>query len=103
MPPTPHDLAVATSALRTEAGVWDAQGDALATIAPGIEAVAFNRLEAGLFQLIVDAHAELARHAAARCWEGAVEARRVAGTLRAVADTYDAEELAGEHRLRNLY
>jgi hypothetical protein len=103
MPPTPHDLAVATSALRAEAAVWDAQGAALAALAPGIEALAFNRVEAGLFQLIVAAHAELAGHAAARCREGAAEAGRVAGTLRAVADTYDAEELAGEHRLRNLY
>ncbi len=103
MPPTPHDLAVATSALRVEAGVWDTQNAELDSLALKIEALGFTRLEAGLYQVIVGAHADLVRHAAARCREGAQEMARVAGTLRAVADTYDAEELAGEHRLRNLY
>jgi hypothetical protein len=103
VPPTPHELAVATSVLRTEAGVWDAQAAELAALAPRIEALGFNRLEAGLFQVIVGAHTDLVRHAVARCREGAAEATRIAGTLRAVADTYDAEELAGEHAFRNLY
>ncbi len=103
MPPTPHDLAVATSALRTEAVVWEAQAAELARLASRIEALGFSRLEAGLFQAVVGAHTALVRHAAARCGEGVAEAAGVAGTLHAVADTYDAEELAGEHRLRNLY
>ena len=103
MPPSPHDLAVATSALRTEATVWDAQAAQLSRLASRIEALRFSRLEAGLFELIVGAHTALVAHAAARCREGAAEATRVARTLRAVADTYDAEELAGEHRLRDLY
>jgi hypothetical protein len=103
MPPTPQELAVATAALRTESGIWDAQAAALAGVVPRIEALRFSRLEAGVFQVIVAAHTDLVRHAAARCGEGAAEAARVAATLRAVADTYDAEELAGEHRLRQLY
>jgi hypothetical protein len=103
MPPTPQELIVATSALRTEAGVWADQGAVLAGLATRIEPLGFSRLAAGLFQVIVGAHTDLVRHAAARCREGAEEASRVAGTLRAVADTYDAEELAGEHRFRNLY
>lgn len=103
MPPTAHDLAVATSALRTEVGVWDDQGAELAGLASRIEALGFSRLAAGLFQVIAGAHTDLVRHAAARCREGAAETARVANTLRSVADTYDAEELAGEHRFRNLY
>jgi hypothetical protein len=40
---------------------------------------------------------------AARCAEGATATAEIANTLRNVADTYDAEDLAGEHRIRNVY
>jgi hypothetical protein len=40
---------------------------------------------------------------AARCEEGATAMTEIGNTLRSVADTYDAEDQAAEHRIRNVY
>jgi Excreted virulence factor EspC, type VII ESX diderm len=101
--PTPEQVRVATDALRTEAGIWERQVDALEATRRTVAATALGRVEAGVFQLVVDAYADVVRVADTRCGQAAEAGIRIAATLRAVADRYDAEDAAGEHRLRQLY
>ena len=103
MPPTGQQIQVATDALRTEAGVWDAQSRQLGTIEQKVGELTFSRLEAGIFQVLVSVNDDLVRHVTARCGEGKAQMTAIASTLRAVATTYDTEERSNEHSFRNLY
>ncbi len=101
--PAPREVKVATDALRTEAGEWDRQSAALAAVAAKVAGMELGRVEAGLFQLIVSPYNQVVDAVQARCREGATAMTEVATTLRRVADTYDAEDRANEHRIRNVY
>jgi hypothetical protein len=103
MAPAAHDIAVATGALRAEADIWAAQAGVLAGASDRARALAFDRLRAGVFQLIVATHAELTAAVAARCAEGTGQMRQIAATLQHVADVYDDEERRHVHAFRNLY
>jgi hypothetical protein len=103
VPPTPQQLEVATDALRADAGVWGAQSAELHTIQVMVGDLTFSRLQAGIFQVLVSVNDDLAALVITRCSEGRIQLEAVASTLRAVAGTYDAEERANEHSLRNLY
>ena len=102
-PPTREQVTVATDALRNEAREWVTQSTAMASLSTTIAGMEFGRLEAGLFQLMVGPYNDVITVAAARCAEGATAMTEIAGTLRSVADTYDAEDKAAEHRIRNVY
>lgn len=102
-PPTPSRVRVATEALRGDARVWTDQADALGDAAGQAGDLAMNRLEAGVFQVLVDAYTEVQTHVTARCAEGRTAMSEIADTLRVVADTYDDEEARHEHALRDLY
>jgi uncharacterized protein YukE len=101
--PSQHEIQVATQALRDEANVWQAQSDMLQTVADKARDMTLGLIEAGVFILLVEAYNPLVHHVAARAGEAAQATARIATTLRHVANTYDAEDTAGEHRLRNLY
>ncbi len=101
--PSAHDIAVATGALRTEADIWSAQAGVLTAMGSEARALTFGRLQAGVFQVIVNAHTELAVAVANRCGEGAVQMRQIAATLHHVADVYDDEERRHVHEFRHLY
>lgn len=103
MPPTAQQIQVATDALRTEAGVWDAQAAQLGNIQSKVSELTFSRLEAGIFQVLVSVNDDLVNHVSTRCGEGNTQMTSIASTLRSVADTYDAEERSNEHSFRNLY
>jgi uncharacterized protein YukE len=102
-PPTAEQIRVATEALRTEAGVWDAQAAQLNRIGPMTEALRLNRVEAGLFQVIFDTYQQVIDQVVARADEGGQRMDEIATTLRQVADTYDREEAANTHMLNNIY
>lgn len=101
--PTPQEVKVATSALRTEATEWDGQSAAIGGIAAKVGGMELGRVEAGLFQLVVSPYNEVVQAVQARCQEGQVAMPEIATTLRAVADTYDREDDNNAHRIRNLY
>ena len=103
MAPTAHDIAVATGALRAEADIWSAQAGVLASASDRVRALTFDRLQAGVFQLIVTTHAELTAAVAARCAEGTGQMRQIAATLQHVAEVYDDEERRHVHAFRGLY
>lgn len=97
------NVSVATDALRTEAGLWSTQSAALAALSPRVATLHISRIEAGIFQLLVSAYDTVTDVVRDRTAEGAQEMAVIATTLNQVANTYDAEDAAGEHRLRNLY
>ena len=102
-PPSAEHVAVATAALRNEAREWDTQSAEVAALSTTVAAMEFGRLEAGLFQLMVGPYNDVIHGIADRCSEGATAMTDIASTLRTVADTYDAEDKAAEHRTRNVY
>jgi hypothetical protein len=102
-PPSREQVTVATGALRTEAGEWDTQSTEMGNLSTKVAGMEFGRLEAGLFQMMVGPYNDVIHGVAARCAEGATAMRQIASTLRSVADTYEAEDKAAEHRIRNVY
>lgn len=101
--PSRAEVTVATNALRREADIWDDQRDVLDKLSTKVAAMEFGRLEAGLFQMMVGPYNDVIHAVAARTREGSNAMNGIADTLRSVADTYDAEDLSNEHRIRNLY
>lgn len=102
-PPDAAAVEVATKTLREEAKIWDDQSATLSEIGPKVEGLRMTRVEAGLFQVIYGEYHKAIDLVKARADEGKKETADVASTLRTVADTYDQEDAAGEHRIRNVY
>lgn len=85
---------VTTSTLRTEAKIWDQQGEQLGKIASGVNSMKMNRFQAGVFQLVVGAYAEFLTAVHDRSAEGQTNLKAVGDVLRKVADNYDHHEQA---------
>ena len=102
-PPDSQTMQAATNALRGEAKIWDDQSKTMGDIGPKVEDLRLNRIEAGLFQVIVTEYEKAVDLIVTRTGEGQQAMTNVASTLRTVADTYDQEEAAGVHRMKHLY
>ncbi|KXK62147.1 hypothetical protein AWW66_09925 [Micromonospora rosaria] len=101
--PSRDQVSVATNTLRQEAIEWDGQSAAVGRIGTKVAAMSLNRVEAGLFQLIVSPYNDVVEQVSGRCNEGRAALAEVGRTLRFVADTYDEEDRSNAHRLNNLY
>lgn len=101
--PLGPQITVAVNALRAEARIWDDESDALAQLGSKAAGLRLTRIEAGLFQLVVDAYEQVIDQVTARSAEGRERLAQVGVTLRSIADTYEQEEAANEHRLRHLF
>lgn len=102
-PPDKDHVRVITEALRKEATVWDDEATNMGKIAPHVEGLRLNRIQAGLFQVIFNTYGEVIDQVIARSNEGKQRMTEVGSTLRSVADTYDRQEAATTHNLRNVY
>lgn len=102
-PPDPAEVRVATQALREEAEMWDEQVDVLEIVSVKVHDMELGGLEAGIFFQVVDAYNGVVHQVADRTREGVQAMRGISATLRQVALTYDNEDAAGEHSLRELY
>jgi hypothetical protein len=102
-PPSSQQIQIATKALRAEATIWDDQSRTMEKITPKVEGLRLNRIQAGLFQLIVSEYERAIDLIELRADEGRQAMANVATTLHTVADTYDQEEAADVHRMKNLY
>ncbi|MFI6172972.1 hypothetical protein ACIBCN_39770 [Nocardia sp. NPDC051052] len=103
MSPTPQELQVATGALRNEARTWTAEADTMGGLKTKIDGLEFGRVDAGIFQAIVDKHADLVHKLSGLCQEGSQRFEEVGSTLQICADTYDAEDAAGKHTFETLW
>ncbi|MFE9321310.1 hypothetical protein ACIHDR_00745 [Nocardia sp. NPDC052278] len=99
----PQKLKVATGSLRTDAGVWDGKSTAMSDLKTKIQTLTFTHLEAGLFQVIVSANDKLVTDLSSRSDEASQRFTEVANVLRVCADTYEAEDAAGKHRIDNIW
>jgi hypothetical protein len=86
-----------------EAGVWDEQSARISALSLRVAGMEFGRLEAGLFQLMVGPYNDVVAAVTSRTREGATATTEIGRALRSVAATYDAEDQANEHRIRNVY
>ena len=102
-PPSKAQIKVATDALRAEAAIWDQQSSELGKIVSQANDLRLDRAEAGIFQIIFDAYSSVVDQVTARSGEGQQRMADVADTLHQVADTYDEEDAANLHLLKNLY
>ncbi|BCJ44839.1 hypothetical protein GCM10010168_16520 [Actinoplanes ianthinogenes] len=101
--PTAGEVSVATNVLRSEAGQWETQAGKLTSLSTEAAGMEFGRLEAGLFQAMVGPYNDVINAVTARATEGATAMKEIAATLRNAANTYEAEDQAGAHRLKNIY
>ncbi len=98
-----QEVSVATDTLRKEGKVWMNESDSLEKVKGDIESIGFNRVEAGIFQAIVDAHAKIIEKMMTLSGQGAMRFDQVGEVLQKCADTYYAEDAAGKHRIDNLW
>jgi hypothetical protein len=75
----------------------------MADLAQQAQALDAGRLEAGVFQLVLDSYQEVVRAVTERCTEGTQRMAEISQTLQQVAGTYDAEEAKNDHMIRALY
>ncbi|AEV86665.1 hypothetical protein ACWT_5648 [Actinoplanes sp. SE50] len=101
--PTPDEVRVATDALRTESGTWNNQSDTTKALSAKTATLEFGRLEAGLFQMMVGPYNDVIHAVTARANEGVTAMKEIADTLHQAADTYEQEDRAGAHRIKNVY
>ncbi|MGW4714698.1 hypothetical protein [Nocardia sp. NPDC004260] len=100
---SPGKFEVALDSLRADASVWARESAAMSDLGGRLDALRFNRLQAGLFQFIVDANDELVSKMSDRSAAASRRFAEVADTLRFCADTYEAEDAAGKHRIDNVW
>ncbi|MGQ0576696.1 MAG: type VII secretion target [Pseudonocardia sp.] len=104
MAPTSGQIAVALDALRADADQWRGAAAELGTaagVAGGLTVAPAAFSFAG--QAVAAAHEALRSKLAALLTAGAANFDDIAAALRASADAYEADEIAGAHRLRDIY
>lgn len=102
--PTPPQIAVGTDTLRAEAEVWRSLQDSFGAVArdsPRLQIIEF--VDATLFDEVLGAYNRATNLLITRCLDGSAVAEHIAEVLRAVADTYAAEEAANLHAQLTLY
>ena len=103
MSPSAGEIRVATGALEKEAGKWDAERPGLESISGALAGMQLTRVEAGLFQIMFDAHEACRSQVEQRATEGSAEFHGIAGTLRHVAKVYRAEDDDRAHEIAGLW
>lgn len=103
-PPNGDRLAVATDALRQDAGIWRTVSTDLAKIGPLTDQLGLDGwVDGGIYVGLAGVLTPLVQLVADRAGQGVTAMSSIADTLDQVAGTYDREEAEGLHRLKNLY
>ena len=96
MTPPPPGYTVHTKELRDEAAVWEAQSGQLKQVVEKADSLRMNRIQAGIFQLLVTSYGPVIEQVMARCREGQQRTEEIARALREVAAAYEKAEADGE-------
>jgi predicted MarR family transcription regulator len=96
-------LSVASGSLRNDAGLWEGKSTVMSDAKAKIETLTFTHIEAGLFATITNANDKLVTDLSGRAGEASQRFTEVANVLRVCADTYEAEDAAGKHRIDNVW
>jgi hypothetical protein len=102
-PPTHQEVKVGLDALRHEAAVWSQQAGQLDQASRKADSLHLNRVEAGVFQLIVSPYNTVVDMVANLTRSGHQAMEEIAATLRATAATYEREDRRHAHAYRKLY
>jgi uncharacterized protein YukE len=97
------DIDVVTSALRVEAGTWDAESTAIGQVASSVQGLRLNYLTAGIFALIVSEYEAAVDQVEARCREGATAMADIATALRTNAQAYDDRDADVSEHVAGVY
>ncbi|MEU2250120.1 hypothetical protein [Streptomyces sp. NPDC019224] len=97
------DLKVITDGLRTDAAMWDEQSNAMKAVHDAVEGTRMNRLQAGVFQLLVSAYGAVVDQVSERSAEGEVQMAAVATALYKNAKAYDDHEVDTKHHVDHAY
>lgn len=93
---------VVPSSLRKAAAIWDSQGAAIGSVVPKAEGLSLGRIDAGVFQLIVDPYDQVVTQVADRCSEGQKSMDEMAARLNLGARDYQAAEQANTNVSNSL-
>ncbi|GAA2728857.1 hypothetical protein [Actinocorallia aurantiaca] len=103
MAPSKEEIRFSVEGLRTHAKDWDAaagQMEQVGTVVAGLE---LNRVEAGLFQSLVNQVNSTQQKIEMLAREAVTEMEKGGDALRKVATTYEAEEAKNVHKMNKLY
>lgn len=90
--PESGELQVVTRSLGLAAHVWDQQATALEAASARVSVMNMNRMEAGIFQIIVAPYDAVVAQVSARCEEGSHSMHGIASALELSARTYSQAE-----------
>jgi hypothetical protein len=90
--PESGELQVVTTSLRNAARVWDQQAAALEAASARVSVMNMNRMEAGIFQIIVAPYDAVVAQVSARCEEGSRSMHGIASALELSAYGYSQAE-----------
>lgn len=90
--PESGELKVVTTSLGQAARIWDQQAAALKAAAARVSVMNMNRMEAGIFQIIVAPYDAVVAQVSARCEEGSRSMSGIASGLELAAYTYGQAE-----------
>lgn len=79
--PSKDQIKVATETLRTEAGIWDKQSSMARKVAGQTDSLRMDRLDTGIFHLIVSDYESVVDQVTARAREGQQRMVDIANTL----------------------
>ena len=94
---------VYTKELTEEAHVWDKQSGELKGILGKAESLRMDRVEAGIFQLLVTAYGPLINHVMDRCREGERHTEEIAKALGDIANKYSDAEDSGDRLFKEKF
>ncbi|MFC7308996.1 hypothetical protein ACFQVC_32925 [Streptomyces monticola] len=97
------DLRTITDALRTDARMWDRQSEALGNVHRNVEYLRLSRVQAGIFQLLVDEYEEALTAVSDRCAEGRDRTEEIATALIKNATAYDNREADTARSIEGTY
>lgn len=99
---TPHEMKIASGALKRESAKWAQEQPNLTKIANTLASLQFTRTEAGLFQIMFSAYESCRSVVEDRAREGAAEFGRMSDTLADLSVIYnraDESVAAAAHEL----
>lgn len=102
MPNPEQQFEYATAELRSEARIWDDASAQLGTITSMVEGLELTRVEAGIFQLIVEPYNAVVAQVSDRCSEGAQAMTDIADTLVRISNNMDVTEATNEQLFSNI-
>lgn len=94
---------VGIESLRQDGRIWDEQSRRLNQVVQQVNGLAMDRLQAGIFQVFVNAYHDAVTEILARATEGSASMRSVADTLTDVANQYQRGEADNASRFTDLH